>query len=49
VGAGHAGGGLAEPAHVVRPLADPLEVHRGSPVTGADLGNGACDGIPHPI
>jgi hypothetical protein len=38
VRASHAGGGLTEPAFVVRRFSNPREVHGGSPVASADLG-----------
>jgi len=37
---------MAEPALVVLPFLDALEVLRGAPMVRADLGGGACDGIP---
>jgi hypothetical protein len=47
VRAGHAGGGLAEPALILRHFANPLEVNGGSPMARADLSHGAGKGVPH--
>ena len=37
---------LAEPAPVISPFLDPLEVDRGAPMARSNLGGRPCNGVP---
>jgi hypothetical protein len=49
MGACHPGWALTEPAPILRPLADPLEIYRRPPVAGAYLRGRAGQGIAHVV
>jgi len=49
VGPCHLSRAVAEPAAIVGPLADLLEVDGGSPMSRADLCRCPRQGIPHPV